>query len=64
MLSIKKSTLLQLNDNRHDDKTTDTFNEIGNNQVSTIVTYANEQPLSRNTNDINAIKIFNAVQEL
>ena len=48
-----KSTSLQLNDNRHDNKTTDTFNEIGNIQVSTIVTDANEQPLSRNTNDIN-----------
>ena len=48
-----KSTSLQLNDNRHDNKTTDTINEIGNIQVSTIVTGANEQPLSRNTNDIN-----------
>ena len=45
-----QATSLQLNENRHDDKTTDTINEIGNIQVSTIV---NEQPLSRNTNDIN-----------
>ena len=48
-----KSTSLQLNDNRHDNKTSDTINEHGNIQVSTIVTDANEQPLSRNTNDIN-----------
>ena len=48
-----KSTSLQLNENRHDNKTTDTINEIGNIQVSTIVTDANEQPLSRNNNDIN-----------
>ena len=48
-----KSTSLQLNDNRHDNKTTGTINEIGNIQVSTIVTDVNEQPLSRNTNDIN-----------
>ena len=48
-----KSTSLQLNDNRHDNKTTDTINEIGNIQVSTIVTDANEQPLRRYTNDIN-----------
>ena len=48
-----KSTSLQLNENRHDNKTTGTINEIGNIQISTIVTDANEQPLSRNNNDIN-----------
>ena len=49
-----KSTSLQLNDNRHDYKTTGTINEIGNIQVSSIVTDTIEQPLRRNTNDINA----------
>ena len=44
---------MQLSENSHDNKTTDTINETGNIQVSTIVTDANEQPLSRNNNDIN-----------
>ena len=50
------STSLQLNDKYHDNKTTDTINDINENgspQVSTVSLGVNEQPLCRNTDDFN-----------